>query len=47
MHDRQWLVMLHMAFEGTSYEDMVNAGMSENFATEVLGLVALNYRQAG
>lgn len=42
--DRQWLRMLHDAFRDIDHEDLRQAGMASEFATEVLGLVALKAR---
>lgn len=45
--DRQWLRMLEEAFRPVSYEDLLKAGLDTSFATEFLGLVALNEKIGG
>lgn len=42
--DRQWLRMLSESFETVSLEGMIRAGMDDQFAIRVLGLVALSRR---
>lgn len=45
--DRQWLRMLSEAFEYVSHDALVRSGMKSDFATEVLGMVALDARMIG
>ena len=42
--DRQWLRLLSEAFDEIDHESLCRAGMDARFATEVLGIVALNTR---
>lgn len=42
--DLQWLRMLTESFESVSLEGMIRAGMDDQFAIRVLGLIALENR---
>lgn len=42
--DRQWLRMLASAFEETTYEQLIDAGMKMDSIRDLLGTIALNRR---
>ena len=42
--DRQWLRMLAEVFKETSYEQLIEAGMTRDYVRDFLGTIALNRR---